>query len=153
MADVLVSQQNQLTERFKDMGDGTLARVIAIGGGGAPVGVTPVHAASANGANSQITGTLPAVAAKLNYISGFEVTSGGATAASLVDVTLTGVSGGTETFVLGVVAGAALPNAHLCVRFDPPLPASAVNTAITVTVPALGAGNTKARVNVHGFYQ
>ena len=37
------------------------------------------------------------------------------------------------------------------VRFPQPLPASAVNTAITVTVPSFGAGNTNAAVVVYGF--
>jgi hypothetical protein len=33
-----------------------------------------------------------------------------------------------------------------------PVPATAVNTAIVVTVPSLGAGNTNAAVTAFGFY-
>lgn len=144
---------NGAIQRFKDMGDGTWAQVlVAFLGGAYPAGATPVHADSGNGAAAAIAATLPAVAGKTNYLTGFEVTGGGATAASLVDVTVTGLLGGTETYVLGVVAGAAAGNQPLIVQFDPPIPASGVNTAITVNVPSLGAGNTKARAQVHGFY-
>lgn len=124
---------------------------VALGNAGYPADATPVVNASANGAAGAIAATLPAVAAKTNYLSGFEITSGGATAASLVDVTVTGLLGGTATYVLGVVAGAAAPNAPLVVQFNPPIPASAANTAIAVNVPSLGAGNLKARVVAHGF--
>jgi hypothetical protein len=40
----------------------------------------------------------------------------------------------------------------LDVQFCPPIPASAVNTAIAVACPALGAGNTNNTVNAYGFY-
>ncbi|HET8744308.1 MAG TPA: hypothetical protein VFM98_01795 [Ramlibacter sp.] len=118
---------------------------------GYPDATTPVHAASANGAASAITATMPAVPGKINYLTGFEITSGGATAASLVDVTITGIAGGTLTYVLGVVAGATAANAPLLVEFTKPVPASDQNIAITVNVPSLGAGNTKARAVIHGF--
>jgi hypothetical protein len=49
------------------------------------------------------------------------------------------------------VAGATLKNEDVIVTFDPPLPASADNTAIVVTLPALGAGNTNATANAWGF--
>ena len=49
-------------------------------------------------------------------------------------------------------AGAAVQANPLIVRFNMPIPASAVNTAIAITLPALGAGNTKAAVAIHGFY-
>jgi hypothetical protein len=39
----------------------------------------------------------------------------------------------------------------LVVPFIPPLPASAVNTNIVVTVAAAGAGNTNMAVVSHGY--
>ncbi|WP_283807294.1 hypothetical protein [Bradyrhizobium sp. Tv2a-2] len=39
----------------------------------------------------------------------------------------------------------------LDVQFNPPLPASAANTAITVSCPSLGSGNTNNSVNVYGY--
>jgi hypothetical protein len=37
------------------------------------------------------------------------------------------------------------------VPFDPPLQASALNQAITVSVVSLGAGNTNSAVVAHGY--
>lgn len=145
---------NGFLQRFRDLGlgDNAFAEVVALGGNGYPAGATPVHADSGNGAAAAIAATMAAVAGKTNYVTGFEVTSGGATAASLADVTVTGLLNGTETYVLGVVAGATAANQALIVHFDPPIPASAANVAIAVNVPSLGAGNTKARAQIHGFY-
>lgn len=139
-------------KKLVDRGDGNHADVVHEGGTGYPVGSTAVHSASANGAATAVTATLAAVAGKTNYLSGFRVTGGGATAASLVEVTVTGLLGGTATYILGVVAGATAANQPLNMCFDPPIPASAANVAIVVTVPSLGAGNTKSTVSAHGFY-
>lgn len=123
----------------------------AAGLAGYPAGSTPVTSSSGNVANASAAATLAGAAGLTTYLAGFVITGGGATAASLVDVTVTGLLGGTATHTLGVVAGATLPNAALIARFVPPIPASGLNTAIVVTVPALGAGNTKSTVMAHGF--
>lgn len=112
---------------------------------------TMLSASSGNVANASAAATLAAAAAKTTYITGFVVTAGGATAAALVDVTVTGLVGGTATFTFAAPAGAAVGATPLVVMFTKPIPASAVNTAIVVTLPALGAGNTKATVNAFGF--
>jgi hypothetical protein len=39
----------------------------------------------------------------------------------------------------------------LIVEFARPIPASAVNTLIAVTVPTFGAGNTVVNLTAHGF--
>lgn len=126
------------------------------------VGVLPAHSygsgqtpvtASSQGAAAALAPALAAVAGKTNYISGFEVTGGGATAGAVVAVTVTGVLGGTLNYVFAAPTGATVGATPLVVTFNPPLPASAVNTAITVNVPSLGAGNTNAAATVHGFYQ
>lgn len=113
---------------------------------------TPIKASSGNVANASGVATIAAVAGKTAYISRFDVTGSGATAASVVSVTVAGLLGGTSTYTLSVVAGATLGNSALVANFDPPLPASAVNTAIVVTCPALGAGNTNNTVNAYGYY-
>ena len=115
-------------------------------------GQTPVTASS-TGAATALTATLPAVSGKTNYLAGFEITGGGATAASLVTVTITGTLGGTMSYVVAVPAGATTGIVPLLFDFNPNIPASAANTAITVNVPSFGAGNTAAAVVVHGFYQ
>lgn len=144
--------------RFRDMGDGTFGEVVgampvqaAAGQAGYPAGSTPVSAASGVVANAAAVATLASAAGLTTYCSGFEITGGGATAAALVAATVAGLIGGTATYTVGVVAGATAPNAPLLVTFNPPIPASAVNTAIVVTVPALGAGNTNSAVVAHGF--
>ncbi len=116
-----------------------------------PTGGTMVSASSGNVANASAAATMPAVADKTNYLSGFQLTSAGATAAACVDATVTGLLGGTKTYTYCAPAGAAVGANPLQVDFYPPVPASAVNTAITVTLPALGAGNTNATANIQGY--
>jgi hypothetical protein len=116
-----------------------------------PAGGTAIAASSGNVANASAVASLAAVVAKTNFITGLEITFSGATAASVVLATVTGLLGGTQTLVVAVPAGAAVGGTPLCVKFDPPHPASAANVAITATLPALGAGNTNACVNVRGI--
>lgn len=113
---------------------------------------TPVTATSGNVANAAATATIPAVVGKTAYISGFTISGAGATAGLVVNPTMTGVISGTKTFCYAAATGPAVPNNVLDVQFCPPIPASAVNTAIAVSCPALGAGNTNNSVNAYGFY-
>lgn len=119
--------------------------------GQVPVGATAVNNSSGNIANNTAAATLPAVAGKTNYVTGIEVTGAGATAAAVVVATLAGLLGGTASYIITAPAGATVAILPLVVIFDPPMPASAVNTAITLSVPALGAGNTNVAANIHGF--
>lgn len=116
-----------------------------------PYGGTLLNATSGNVAAASAVATLPAVASRTNYITGFDMTGTGATAAAVVTVTVAGLAGGSITFIATAVAGATLANPVLSIRFPAPIPASAVNTAITVTCPSLGAGNTNNVVNAYGF--
>lgn len=116
-----------------------------------PYGSTAIAAASGNVANAAAVATLAAVAGKTTYITGFEITASGATAALVVSVTVVGTITGTLTYTYAAVAGAALINTPLVVQFPTPIPASATNTTIVVTLPALGAGNTNATVVAHGY--
>jgi hypothetical protein len=115
--------------------------------------IAPV-AGAASGAAQSNAASLAATANRTNYLEGFDITGGGATAASVIEVSVTGLAAGTLKYELNILAGATGPmNAQggFSVRFPQPLPASAVNTAITVTVPSFGAGNTNAAVVVYGF--
>jgi hypothetical protein len=109
---------------------------------------------SAQGANAQQVATLPGAPGLMTYITGFDVTGLGATAALAVNVTVTGLTN-TLNFPLAVPAGALvdLGTNRLSVRFPDPIPASGPNTGITVTVPAFGAGNTNQAVSVYGYQQ
>lgn len=113
-------------------------------------GVTPLIAGSGNVANASAAATLTPTATTTAHISGFEVTGAGSTGALVV--TVAGLLGGTRHYTYTFPAGATVACTPLLVKFDQPLPASAVNTAIVVTCPAGGAGNTNNTVVAHGFY-
>ena len=115
-------------------------------------GVTPLAAGSGNAANASAVATLTGTATTTVYITGFEVTGAGATAANVVTVTVAGLLGGTRSYTYTFPAGATVACQPLIVSFYPALPASAVNTAIVVTCPASGSGGTNNTVVVHGFY-
>lgn len=117
-----------------------------------PYGGTALIAGSGNVANAGAAATLTGTATTTVHISGFEVTGAGATAGLPVIVTVAGLLGGTRSFIYTFEAGVTVGNKPLVVAFDPPLPASAVNTAIVVTCPAGGAGNTHNAAVAHGFY-
>lgn len=138
-----------------DNGDGTRTNV----GLAAPLPVaqtSPGGAAAqvnalASGANSAATATLAAATGKRTWLSGFQITGLGATAAGSASVTVAGLAGGSLQYVLAVPAGVSAGITPLVVAFAAPLAGSAPNTAITVTVGAFGAGNTAAVVTAQGF--
>lgn len=110
-------------------------------------------ASSGNVANASAAATLTGGAQQWTYLTGFEATFGGATAGLCVNLTVTGLLGGTATYPVCAPAGALVEGQTLLVNFIPPLQSSAVNTNIVVTLPALGAGNTNAGVVAHGFVE
>lgn len=112
---------------------------------------TPITAySSGNVAAATATATIAAVAGKTTYITGFSWSGGGATAASAVNLTVTGALGGTQTYTVGGPAGAGgVP--PLNIFFDPAIPATAVNSTIVVSCPTLGAGNTNSTVVAWGY--
>lgn len=116
-----------------------------------PTGSTVVNVSSGNVANASAVASMPAVAGKTNYMTGFQLTAGGATAGACVTATVTGLIGGTQNYTFCAATGPAVGSTPLDYSFWPPLPASAANTAITVTLPALGAGNTNATASVQGY--
>lgn len=153
MADKLIvdPDDGSVVRKFKDMGDGTFAEVLIVSSS-FPAGATPVLA-SAKGANAAIGATLPAAPGKTTYVTGFEITGGGATVGGVVEATLAGLLGGTASYVVGAVAGVLAANPPILVRFVPPLPASAPNTALVLSVPALGLGNSLSAAVIHGYQQ
>jgi hypothetical protein len=109
----------------------------------------PVYATAASGGAAAASAALAAVANKMNYLDGFDIDGLGATAGASVALTITGALGGTLTYNYGVPAGVTVP-VRSSYRFNPPLQALAVNTAITVAVASFGAGNTASSMNVYG---
>jgi hypothetical protein len=117
---------------------------------------TPVANSSGNVAAAAANAVLPGVAGKTTYIEGFDLTGYGATAASIILVTITGLAAqiGTLTFEVVIPAGVTTQiganNAPVSYRFPTPLPAAGLNSAITVNVPSFGAGNTNACCTAYG---
>jgi hypothetical protein len=101
-------------------------------------------------ANAAAVAALPAVAGRLNDLTELRVFVGGATAASIQLITVTGLLGGTRTYPVAAPAGVTL-GGYVVLEFNPPLPASAVNTAISASMAALGAGNTNAKARISGY--
>jgi hypothetical protein len=118
---------------------------------GIPPGATQIQTSSGNVANAAAVATLAGAASVTTYITGFEVTAAGATAGLPVIVTVAGISGGTLSYIFVFPAGVLVGAVPLVVEFAAALPASAANTAIVVTCPAGGAGNTHAAVTAHGY--
>lgn len=116
-----------------------------------PYGATPITAASGNVANASAVATLAASATKTTYITGFTISSSGATVGSVVSVTVVGTVSTTLTYTYAAPAGVLTMGTPLVVPFPVAIPGSAVNTAVVVTLPALGGGNTNATVVAHGY--
>jgi len=108
----------------------------------------------ANVGNASNNQTLSGAVNKTTYISGFYVTGLGASSASNIKVTITGLLGGaTLTFDYTIPSGTTVQGTLLSMNFNPPIPANAQNTDIVVNVPAFGAGNTSASAGAFGFRQ
>lgn len=114
--------------------------------------ITVITASSGNVANTAAVATLTAPGAGLtNYITGFSCSAAGATAAANVSLAVSGVVTGTMTYTFVFPAGATAVATPVNVQFSQAIPASAANTAIVVTLPAGGTGNTHASCSAQGF--
>jgi hypothetical protein len=109
---------------------------------------------TASGAAQSNAATLNGVSGQYTYLEGFDITGSGATAATVVEVSTTGLTNNLK-FEVPVAAGVNAPfiaNVPVySVRFPTPIPSSATNTNITVTLPSFGSGNTNASITVYGF--
>lgn len=157
MADIITTgsqDQQDIPVRWLDQGDGTYALKTSTGGSptlpGYPFGATPVIGNSGTLANVSGSASLPAVASRRNYIQGFTISGSGATGALVIECLLIGI-GTNLRYEYSVPAGATIGAPLYHITFPIPLPASAVNTAIQITLPAFGAGNTNATVNIYGY--
>jgi hypothetical protein len=118
-----------------------------------PVTVTPYATATvaltgnAAGTTGAVVGTLAAASAKTTYICGFVVSAIGGTAA-VGPVTVAGLIGSSMVFQLSSSAAGV----NLQQTFTPCIPASATNTAITITTTANGTA-TAVDVNSWGYRQ
>lgn len=113
----------------------------------APYGVnqTPITG-NATGTTGAVVGTLAGTAGKTTYICGFDVDAIGGTA-PVGPITVAGLIGSSQVYQgSSSAAGGSVAKQ----TFNPCIPASAVNTAITVTTTADGTA-TAVDVNSWGF--
>lgn len=105
-----------------------------------PTSATPITA-STTGTTAATVATLAGTSGKTTYISGFTITAD-ATAAIAGAATVAGTVSGSLNYIQSV--GTATVAQILSQNFNPPIPASAANTAITVTSAAAGVGGNTA---------
>lgn len=110
-----------------------------------PSGATPITG-NAAGTTGAVVGTLAAAANKTTYICGFNVQAIGGTA-TVGPITVAGLVGSSQVYQ---GSSSAAGGTVVSVAFNPPIPASAVNTAITITTTANGTA-TAVDVNSWGY--
>lgn len=98
------------------------------------------------GTTGAVVGTLANAASKTTFICGFDVSIIGGTASSTI--TIAGIVGSSMNYNFTAAANATT----LSRQFNPCIPASAVNTPITITTGAF-AGATGNNVNSYGYQQ
>lgn len=112
---------------------------------------TPQIAPCNDAVATTATATFAAVANLTWYISGYQITHSGATAATAagVNATITNLSGGTP---LNISVGSTVTGngGVIAVTFPVPIPASGVNTAVVISVPSIGTGNIHASCALFG---
>lgn len=123
----------------------------AVAIGSTPPGATMITATSGNVAAASAVATLAAAPGKTTYVTGINITGAGATAASIVTAVLSGLVTGSQSFTIAVPAGVTTAITPLHFAFTTPIPASAANTAIVLTVPSFGSGNTNVTANAQGY--
>lgn len=116
-----------------------------------PAGATMLSNSSGNVANATATATLTSAVGRTVWITGFSLTGAGATAGAVVTVTVIGTLGGTISYTYTASTGATVSNTPLFEDFTLPVPASATNTNIVISCPALGIGNTNNSISARGF--
>jgi hypothetical protein len=117
---------------------------------GYPPGATPLQGGSADVAAASAVATLTATTGKTAYITHFRCTGTGSTTAVGADITVAGPTT-SEIYVMGFASGATVANVPVDVTFNPPLPAAAAATNITVTMATGGTGNLHAACAAEGF--
>lgn len=116
--------------------------------GGREIPCTRLFDHAANTVGLATTATLAAAAGRLTYITGFDCqwdATGVGTVSSSVNVAGTALA--NFFFKIVTIAGAG---GLVAVTFPFPIPASAVNTAITVATPVL-ANRAGSSVHAYGF--
>jgi hypothetical protein len=125
------------------------------GNAGYPPGATPLSNAFSGADTTSATATLTGAAGQFTYFCGVTFSGQGATAATPVSPSASGLaSAWTVTGGFTFVVGAAAFDVPVSYTFPSGLcqPSSTVNTNIVVTLPG-AAGNTQTNIYVWGYRQ
>ncbi len=114
--------------------------------GGYPTGATAIQGNGA-GTTGAVVGTLAGAASVTTYLCDFDVSAIGGTAV-VGPITVAGLLGGSKIYRMSSSAAGTT----LSKSFSPCIPASAVNTDITITTTANGTA-TAVNVNSSGYRQ
>lgn len=134
--------------------DGELLVTLGLNSGFDPSAAQSPQAQSSSGANAVQTATITPGAGVTAFITTLRIEGLGATGATEVQATLTGVLGGTITYPVSVPAGATTPITPVTDSFGTRgLPGSAAGQAISLSLPAFGAGNTFEEASITGYLQ
>lgn len=112
-----------------------------------PVGKADQVSGNSTGTTGVVVGTLAAATGKTTFVCGFAVSAIGGTAA-VGPMVLAGVVGSSMTYQLSSAAAGV----NFSQGFSPCLPASAAETAITLTTTADGTASA-VDVNIWGYVQ
>lgn len=126
----------------------TVQPPITSGSAGFPTASTPISG-NAAGTTGAVVGTLAAAVGKTTYVCGFSISALG-TANSVGPITIAGLITASQVYQASTLASGVEYSKTL--NFNPCIPASATNTAITITTTANGTA-TAVNVNSWGFQQ
>lgn len=110
---------------------------------------TPVYATGTTAAGAQVQSSLAAAGGKTTYLNGFyaAVDTNATTKAVFVTVSL---DGGTTTHMNFLLASSSSVPGVVDVAFPDPIPATAQNKTIVVTIPAV-SGTSSVSLAVYGY--
>ena len=112
-----------------------------------PCAAVTVITGNSTGSTGAVVGTLAGVSGHTTFLCGFNVSAVGGTAA-VGPITIAGIPGSNMVYQLASTAsGASVGN-----TFSPCIPATAANTAITITTTADGSASA-VDVNAWGYQQ
>lgn len=127
---------------------------IALTAGFDPTASQTPAANTASGANAIQTASITAGAGLLAFVTSLRILGLGATGATVVTATLTGVLGGTISYPVTVPAGVTVAITPVTDNFGTRgIPSAATGGTISLSVPAFGAGNTLELAEVSGYVQ
>lgn len=106
---------------------------------------------SGNVAAAAAVATLTPSGDRVAHLGSFQARALGATAGLFTLITITGVEGGTVSIPFYFPTGVTVEAAPLTVIFPVPLRGAGPGTAIVVTLPSGGAGNTNAAISAQGY--